>query len=139
MGLAAFTQLLMLVGLDLNLWNQFIWLFGGIVQANISVWTSLIAFIAYDLYWSVSTDSADAKQADAVIAIAGMKQDMLIHSVFTSAAGLILWSNYDAWAYSEYLFLSEKKQKEYVELWDGDHTKIPKDTPYIFWANFFSF
>ena len=89
-----------------------------------SFWSGLVALITYDAYWQVSEDTASSKKADAATVVTAFKQDMFIHTAFEAAAGLILWMNYDAWKYSEYLFLPAEEQLHYVELWNGDHTKI---------------
>ena len=142
MGLCTITQLLKLVGIALDGWNTYLWWIGGFLYMFINFALSIVALVAYDFYWQVSTDDTSSKQADAVTTLAALQQDIVMHMVFETAAGLILWTNYETWVYTHYLFLSEEVQNKYMKEVDGDHKKLFEQalgSDYTLFAAFFTF
>ena len=88
--------------------NVMVWMYGGLADMVVSLVSMLVGMYAYDAYWTVSEDSSDSNQANAAIALAALEQDMLYSTATSTAAGVMLYTQTDAWMMAQFMALPEE-------------------------------
>ena len=120
MGVASITQLLSMLGIAAEI-NVMVWMYGGLADMVVSLVSMLVGMYAYDAYWTVSEDSSDSNQANAAIALAALEQDMLYSTATSTAAGVMLYTQTDAWMMAQFMALPEETQEKWMAEKEGDH------------------
>ena len=118
MGIATLTQLLSMLGIAAEI-NVMVWMYGGMIDMVVGLVTSLVAMYAYDAYWTVSQDSGDSNQANAAIALAKLEDDLLHVSAMSTAAGVSLYIEHEAWMMAQFMALPEETQDKWMKEKEG--------------------
>ena len=118
MGIASLTQLLSMLGIAAEI-NVMVWMYGSMVDGVIALVTSLVAMYAYDAYWTVSQDSTSSNQANAATALAALEDDLLHVSASSTAAGVGLYIEHEAWMMAQFMALPKETQDKWMAEKEG--------------------